>query len=49
MVAYDVDNLKHPLFLGTVAGDDTVIVVLAEGADREVAGRIVRDLFPKLN
>lgn len=47
MVAYDVDNLKHPLFLGTVAGDDTVIVVLAEGADREVAGRIVRDLFPK--
>lgn len=49
MVAYDVDNLKHPLFLGTVAGDDTVIVVLAEGSDREVAGRIVRDLFPKLN
>ena len=49
MVAYDVDNHKHPLFLGTVAGDDTVIVVLAEGADREVAGRIIRDLFPKLN
>ena len=48
IVAYDVDNIKHPAFLGTVAGDDTVIVVLAEDADREVAGNIVRDLFPKL-
>ena len=48
MVAYDVDNLKHPNFLGTVAGDDTVIVVLAEGVDREEAGFIIRDLVPKL-
>ena len=49
MVAYDIDNIKHPFFLGTVAGDDTVIVVLAEGFDREAAGRIVRNLIPKLN
>ncbi len=49
MVAYDIDNIKHPLFLGTVAGDDTVIVVLAEGFDRETAGKIVRNLIPKLN
>lgn len=48
IVAYDVDNIKHPYFLGTVAGDDTVIVVLAEGVDREVASNIVRDMFPKL-
>jgi len=48
IVAYDVDNIKSPLFLGTVAGDDTVIVVLAEGVDREEAGNIVRDMFPKL-
>ena len=48
MVAYDVDNAKNPNFLGTVAGDDTVIVVLAEGVDREVAGKVVRDMFPKL-
>ena len=49
MVAYDIDNAKHPFFLGTVAGDDTVIVVLAEGADREAAAKIVRDIVPKLN
>lgn len=48
MVAYDVDIIKHPYFLGSVAGDDTVIVVLAEGVDREAAGTIVRELFPKL-
>ena len=48
MVAYDVDNIRHPFFLGTVAGDDTVLVVLAEGTDRDAAGRIVRDMFPKL-
>ena len=48
MVAYDVDNLKQPIFLGTVAGDDTVLVVLAEGADREVAATIIRDVVPKL-
>ena len=48
IVAYDVDNIKHPYFLGTVAGDDTVIVVLAEGVDREAAGRIVREVVPKL-
>jgi len=48
IVAYDVDNAKHPMFLGTVAGDDTVIVVLAEDADREVAGNIVRDMFPNI-
>lgn len=48
MVAYDIDNIKHPFFLGTVAGDDTVLVVLTEEADREMAAEIARNLFPKL-
>ena len=48
IVAYDIDNIRHPFFLGTVAGDDTVLVVLAEGVDREIAGNIIRDLFPKI-
>ena len=48
MVAYDVDNLKHPFFLGTVAGDDTVIIVMAEGVNRDDAAKIIRDTLPKL-
>lgn len=48
IVAYDIDNLKHPFFLGTVAGDDTVIIVLTEGVEREDAARVIREMFPKL-
>lgn len=33
-VAYDIDNAKIENVLGTIAGDDTVFMVLAEGVDR---------------
>ncbi|TFG63510.1 MAG: ArgR family transcriptional regulator [Spirochaetales bacterium] len=33
-VAFALDNLKIPQVLGTVAGDDTIILVLKEGADK---------------
>lgn len=33
-VAYDIDRASIPSILGTIAGDDTILVVLAEGADR---------------
>lgn len=33
-VAYDIDNAQIPEVLGTVAGDDTVFMVIDEGADR---------------
>ena len=49
MVAYDIDNYKHPFFLGTVAGDDTVIVVMAEGTDRDMATKTICDILPKLH
>lgn len=34
-VAYDIDNAGITDILGTVAGDDTVIIVLAEDAERQ--------------
>ncbi len=34
-VAFDIDRLKIPEVIGTVGGDDTLIVVLKEGAKRE--------------
>ena len=34
-VAYDIDNAGITDVLGTVAGDDTVIIVLAEDAERQ--------------
>ena len=34
-VAYDIDNAHVPEVLGTIAGDDTVFLVLDEHADRQ--------------
>ncbi len=35
-VAYDIDNAEISEVLGTVAGDDTVLIVLAEDANRQM-------------
>lgn len=36
-VAYDIDTSSLPEILGTIAGDDTIVIVLAEGTSREQA------------
>ena len=33
-LAYNIDNSNTPEILGTIAGDDTVLIVLTETADR---------------
>ena len=35
-VAYDIDNAQLQEVLGTVAGDDTIFIVLAEDADKQM-------------
>lgn len=35
-VAYDIDNAHIPEVLGTIAGDDTVLIVLEEGVERSL-------------
>lgn len=49
MVAYDIDRARESLFLGTVAGDDTVLVVLAEGAERAEITRRIQKIIPSLH
>lgn len=39
--AYRVDALNDPLILGSVAGEDTVLVVLSEDADAELAKELI--------
>ncbi len=34
-IAYNIDNSAVPDILGTIAGDDTIFIVLKEGADRD--------------
>ncbi len=48
MVAYDIDSAENPMVLGSVAGDDTVLVILAENADREEAIYQMKRIIPQL-
>ncbi len=47
-VAYDIDNAKIDEFLGTIAGDDTIFVLLAEGLSREDALHKLGQVVPGL-
>ena len=48
MVALEKDTIAHPFFLGSVAGDDTVLVVLDENVMREDARSIILGIVPQL-
>ena len=48
MVAYDLDALRSPLLLGTIAGDDTILVVLAPEADPTEVRSLIRETVPGL-
>jgi len=45
-VAYDIDHADLPCIVGTVAGDDTVLLVLEEGTDRVQALNDLSKVLP---
>jgi transcriptional regulator of arginine metabolism len=47
-LAYDVDNHTLPGVLGTIAGDDTLLIVLAEGANRQEIKRLLEPIIISL-
>ncbi len=47
-VAYAMDKLSLPELLGTVAGDDTIFLVLREGVTREDLLHTFRDRIPEV-
>ena len=44
-LAYDVDNNNVPGVLGTIAGDDTLLIVLAEDANRMEIKRLLEPII----
>lgn len=38
-IAYDIDNGNYPQILGTIAGDDTIFIVVQEGTDTNLLCR----------
>lgn len=44
-IAYNIDNSNVPEILGTIAGDDTIFIVLKEGVDREAIVQGISDII----
>lgn len=44
LIAYNIDNAKLPSLLGTVAGDDTIIMVVKEGVSHEEVTNELREV-----
>lgn len=47
-IAYDIDHAGVPEVLGTIAGDDTIILILQENTDREIVRRRLVKIIPNL-
>lgn len=47
-IAYDIDNKKFDEILGTLAGDDTIILVVAEGVSRDTVMQRLAQVIPNV-
>ncbi len=48
-LAYDIDSNMPPQILGTIAGDDTVLIILEEGLSHRQAMLALSPFLPELN
>ncbi len=42
-VAYNIDNAEIPEIMGTIAGDDTIFIVIREGSDHNAIIQAIED------
>ena len=49
VIASRIDGSNLPAVIGTIAGDDTILVVLREGVSHEAALTQLEDLFPDIS
>jgi transcriptional regulator of arginine metabolism len=47
-VAFAIDNLNIPEVLGTIAGDDTILLIPRDAVDRQRLSRALRERIPGL-
>ncbi len=47
-IAYDIDQRRMPELVGTIAGDDTILLVLAEDVSRESFRVRLQEILPGL-
>lgn len=49
LIAYNIDNSDQPGVLGTVAGDDTILIIIREGYRREEIVQSLSSIIPALS
>ena len=47
-MAYDIDNREFSDIIGTIAGDDTILLVLREGADKRSVRSYLSIIIPNI-
>lgn len=47
-IAYDIDNRECPHILGTIAGDDTIMLVLAEKTAHDDVRAFLSEIIPNI-
>ena len=47
-LAYHIDNYDFPEIIGTIAGDDTVMMVISENTTRAAVLRALRMIIPNI-
>lgn len=48
-IAFEIDNTYFKTILGTIAGDDTVLIVMKEECTREEVTNEIRRIIPNIN
>ena len=48
-LAAEIDNYTLPEIIGTLAGDDTVLLILSEGADRRAIFDLMEKIIPRFS
>ena len=47
-IAWNIDNSDIPEILGTIAGDDTIFIVIKEGVKHQAVIRALSDVVPNM-
>ena len=47
-LAYNIDNYDYPEIIGTIAGDDTVMLIIAEGVTKGAVLKALRNIIPNI-
>ena len=48
-LAFEIDNAPFKSIIGTIAGDDTILIVMKETSTREEVTKELKTIIPNIN